>query len=63
MNLKNETLQMLDKTPRTRVELAKLTGVDREWLAKFHQRRIPNPGVLHVQAVYDFLITDQSTAA
>jgi len=60
MNLKKETLQMLDKTPRTRVELAKLAGVDREWLAKFHQGRIKNPGVLHVQAVYDFLVTDQA---
>jgi len=54
---------MLDESPRTRVELAELTGVDREWLAKFHQRRIKNPGVIFVQKVYDFLITDTQSAA
>lgn len=54
MNLHTETLKLLKADPRTLDEISKAAGVNRHWLEKFRQEKYPNPGVNHVQKLYDF---------
>jgi hypothetical protein len=54
-NLLNLTYQLLDDSTLKYREIASGSGVDINWLAKFKQRAIAEPGVTKVQAVYDFL--------
>lgn len=51
------TYRLLDACELTYREIAAGAGVDINWVAKFKQRAIAEPGVMKVQAVYDFLRT------
>lgn len=51
------TYRMLDESDLKYREIAIGAGVDFNWLIKFKFRRIAEPGVGKVQAVYDFLRT------
>lgn len=44
-------------------QIAEGAGVEREWLSKLAQGVIPNPGVVNVQKVHDFLASRQVRAA
>jgi hypothetical protein len=72
--MKDETLEALDAEVTRRVqsgesissllgEIEFETGVRFEWLQKFRNRRIPNPGVNFVQAVHDWLIARREADA
>ena len=54
-NLLERTYQLLDASTLTYAEIADGAGVDINWLAKFKQRAIGEPGVSKVQGVHDFL--------
>jgi hypothetical protein len=54
-NLLELTYQLLDESTLKYREIAAGAGVDINWLSKFKQRAIGEPGVTKVQAVYDFL--------
>jgi len=49
------TYRLLDASNLTYREIAAGAGVGIEWLAKFKQRSIDEPGVNKVQALHDFL--------
>jgi len=53
--LLESTYRLLDKTDLKAREIATGAGVDLNWLYKLQQRAIGEPGVMKVQAVYDFL--------
>lgn len=61
-SLLTRTYQLLDACDLTYAEIASGSGVDINWLAKFKQRAIGEPGVMKVQGVHDFL-SSQSTKA
>ena len=50
-----ETYRVLDATNLTYRQIAEGCGVDVNWLMKFKQRQIKEPGVTKVQRVRDFL--------
>lgn len=54
-NLLERTYQLLDSSELTYSEIADGAGVDINWLAKFKQRAIGEPGISKVQGVHDFL--------
>lgn len=54
-NLLERTYQLLDSSDLTYSEIADGAGVDINWLAKFKQRAIGEPGISKVQGVHDFL--------
>ena len=56
-NLFAETRRLLDSCKLSRKEISTESGVGFEWLNKFAQDQIPNPGVIHVQKLYDFLVS------
>jgi len=43
-------------------EISDGAGVKYDWLNKFAQQQIPNPGVIFVQALHDFLSAKQKAA-
>jgi hypothetical protein len=53
--LLDRTYKLLEATNLTYDEIATGAGVKFDWLAKFKQRCIAEPGVSKVQAVHDFL--------
>ncbi len=53
--LLTETKNMLVSTDRTKREIADGAGVGKEWLNKFAQGQIKDPGINRVQAVHDYL--------
>lgn len=61
-NLLELTYQLLDASDLKYREIATGARVDINWLAKFKQRAIAEPGVTKVQAVYDFLRTSKKSA-
>jgi len=50
------TLRLLEETDLTYRQIAGGAAVDMEWLAKFKQGRIDEPGINKVQRVHDFLV-------
>jgi hypothetical protein len=54
--LLESTYRLLDASTLTHREISKGANVDINWLAKFKQRAIEEPGVLKVQRVHDFLV-------
>jgi transcriptional regulator with XRE-family HTH domain len=50
-----QTYRLLDATNLTYRQIAEGCGVDVNWLMKFKQRQIKEPGVTKVQLVHDFL--------
>lgn len=53
--LLDRTYRLLDACNLTYREIAAGARVDINWLAKFKQRAIDEPGVTKVQSVHDFL--------
>lgn len=43
-------------------EIADGSGLGYDWLSKFANRAIPNPGVINVQTLHDFLARQQQAA-
>jgi hypothetical protein len=56
--LLDRTYHLLAGTKLTYQQIAVGASVDINWLAKFKQRRIDEPGINKVQAVHDFLIAN-----
>jgi len=54
-SLLSRTLRLLRATKLTYRQVADGASVDTEWLAKFKQGHIKEPGVNKVQRVHDFL--------
>jgi hypothetical protein len=57
--LLERTYQLLDSSDLTYREIAEGAAVDMNWLAKFKQRAIGEPGISKVQRVHDFLTSRQ----
>lgn len=59
---KDEALKLLDNRPRhiTLAKIAKETGVSKRWLEQFTERKVPNPGILYVQAVRNYLLKEHT---
>lgn len=57
--LRARTLDLVRNAPRsvTYTEMHRNTGVSIAWISRFADDKIPNPGVDHVQALHDYLIT------
>lgn len=62
-SLLDKTFQLLDATDLTYRQIAKGAAVDMNWLAKFKQGAIKEPGVQKVQRVHDFLLAYQGIRA
>lgn len=56
------TYRLLEASPLTHEEIATGAGVGFDWLSKFNQRRIAEPGIGKVQAVHDFLTANNLAA-
>ena len=56
-NLLERTYRLLDDSDLTYAQISAGAGVDINWLSKFKQRAIGEPGVSKVQGVHDFLAT------
>lgn len=59
VGLRARTLELVRNAPRsiTYTEMHKQTGVSIAWISRFAADAIPNPGVDHVQALHDYLIS------
>ena len=53
--LLNETKLLLAKADESRKVIANNSGVGYDWLTKFAQGRIPDPGVTRLQKLHDYL--------
>jgi len=62
-DLLSNTVHLLSVADEPRHVIAKNAGVGYEWLAKFAQGRIPDPGVSRVQRLHDYLTRQQESAA
>lgn len=60
--LLQKTYRLLEDTKLTYEEIAAGARVKIDWLAKFNQRHITEPGVSKVQAVHDFLAANNPAA-
>lgn len=49
------TLRLIRESDEPLADIADGSGVGFDWLGKFRGGRIPNPGVLHVQNLHDYL--------
>jgi hypothetical protein len=58
--LLDRTYKLLEATKLTYEEIATGANVKFDWLAKFKQRHIGEPGVSKVQAVHDFLVSNSA---
>jgi len=54
-NLLNKTRKLLADATDPLSEIAEASGVGLEWLRKFRADSIPNPGVIRVQQLHDYL--------
>lgn len=57
MTLLEQTYDLLDASDLTYPEIASGASVDVNWLSKFKQRAIGEPGVGKVQRLHDFLVS------
>ena len=57
--LLDRTYRLLSRSDLTYHEIAAGAQVDINWLAKFKQQAIEEPGVKKVQRVHDFLLGQQ----
>jgi hypothetical protein len=55
MTLLEKTLQLLADSPESLNAIAAGSNVGYEWLKKLAEGSIPNPGVIRVQSVHDYL--------
>lgn len=53
-----KTLALLEKDPRSLMQIATSAGVGYFWLRNLRRGSIPNPGVLFVQKLYSELSGD-----
>ena len=49
------TVRLLSESSERLEEIAASTGIGHEWLRKLKKGYIPNPGVIRVQALHDYL--------
>ena len=63
IDLYTETKRLLMSSKESIPKMAKNAGVNKHWLAKFKQGKYPNPGVLHVQRLHDYLAASTEEAA
>lgn len=61
--LLDTTYELLAARNQTLEEIAIDAGLDPSWLAKFHRRAIPKPGVNLVQKLHDYLVRRAASAA
>lgn len=56
-SLLDRTRHLVETAPRsvTFTDMAKASGVSVAWVSRFASGRIPNPGIVHVQALHDYL--------
>lgn len=54
-NLLEETYRLLDASDLTYRQIAEGARVDINWLSKFKQRAIEEPGISKVQGIFNFL--------
>lgn len=54
MAMLDYVLDRLNSCPQTYREIAEATGVKYDWLCRLAQRRIPEPGVSKIQALFDY---------
>jgi len=59
-SLLDRTYKLLDDRDCSLREICEDSGIDESWLAKFHRRAIPNPGVHLVQRLHDYLAGRQA---
>lgn len=58
--LLDRTYKLLSARKLSLKDIAKEADLDESWLAKFHRKAIPNPGVNLVQKLHDHLLNKQS---
>ncbi len=60
--LLERTIALLENAPRSlkAKDIAKASGVSEAWLSRFGKGKIANPGVVQVQAVYNYLAGRES---
>ncbi len=60
MTLFNKTLNLLRNRPKwmSFTTIEKETGISKDWLKKFSQGKISNPGVNTIQELYEYLSGD-----
>lgn len=63
MDLLSTTKTLLAQSPETQRIIAANSGVGYQWLAKFSQGRISDPGVSKVQQLHDYLSAKSQQAA
>jgi hypothetical protein len=56
-SLLKQTRKLLAEATDPLQEIANDSGVGIEWLKKFRADLIPNPGVIRVQKLYDYLVS------
>jgi hypothetical protein len=63
--LHETTLKMLRDRPSTLSmrEIAEETGLGYDWLRSLNSGRIPSPGILKIERLYEYLSSRQSEAA
>lgn len=59
-SLLERTYRLLDEADATLPRIAEGAGVNYHWLAKFKQRKHPNPGVLHVERLHRWLTSERA---
>lgn len=58
MSLLNTTIELLQKRP-VKLDLKQISRdlhISYGWLCMFHQGKIENPGIKHIQMLHDYLV-------
>lgn len=63
MNMHDYVVEKLGEWKYRRPEVAQATGISLRSIEKIARREIENPGVKHVQALYDYFQSQSTTAA
>jgi hypothetical protein len=58
-SLLDRTIQLLKARGETFKTIEANTGLKYEWIARFSQGRIPGPSVRKIQALHDYLASQQ----
>ena len=54
--LLTETLRLLNKTKQSPLEIARATGLNRQWINLLKQGDIPNPGIRKLWTLNQYLV-------
>jgi len=60
MNLLEQTLDMLANESRSREEIARDTGLGKEWLSKLSRGLITDPGVSKIERLHEYLKSNKA---